>query len=107
MLHEFLRMHRAELTARCQAKVAKRPSPASTATALGRGVPALIDQLVQMLRAEQPGSIDTVKATPRAGASSCAAMRTSSSTMSSAINSRRACRPVVSRTSASASTTEP
>jgi signal transduction histidine kinase len=53
MLHEFLRTHRAELTARCQAKVAKRPSPASTATELERGVPVLIDQLIQMLRAEQ------------------------------------------------------
>src|ERR1044071_4910065 len=53
MLHEFLRTHRAELTTRCQAKVAQRPSLASTAAELGRGVPILIDQLVQMLRAEQ------------------------------------------------------
>src|ERR1044071_3185490 len=53
MLHELLRTHRAKLTARCQAKVAKRPSPASTAAEFGRGVPILIDQLVQMLRAEQ------------------------------------------------------
>ena len=53
MLHEFLRTHRAELATRCQAKVAKRPSPASTATELERGVPVLIDQLIQMLRAEQ------------------------------------------------------
>src|ERR1043165_10276222 len=54
MLHEFLRVHRTELTSRCQAKVAKRPSPASTAAGLGRGVAILIDQLVRMLRAEQP-----------------------------------------------------
>jgi len=54
MLHDFLRAHRAELTARCQAKVAKRASPVSTAVELGRGVPVLIDQLVQMLAAEQP-----------------------------------------------------
>jgi signal transduction histidine kinase len=54
MLHEFLRAHRAELTARCQAKVTKRATPASTAVEHGRGVPILIDQLIQMLAAEQP-----------------------------------------------------
>jgi signal transduction histidine kinase len=54
MLHEFLLTHRLELTARCRAKVAKRPSPVATAAELGRGVPVLIDQLVQILRAEPP-----------------------------------------------------
>jgi signal transduction histidine kinase len=54
MLHDFLRVHRAELTARCQAKVGKRASPVSTGLGLGRGVPVLIDQLVQMLAAELP-----------------------------------------------------
>lgn len=54
MLHEFLRAHRAELTTRCQAKVARRPSPVSTAIEPERGVPVLIDQLIQMLAAEQP-----------------------------------------------------
>lgn len=54
MLHDFLRTHRAELTARCQDKVAKRASPASKAVEPGRGIPILIDQLVQMLAAEQP-----------------------------------------------------
>lgn len=55
MLHEFLRAHRMELTARCQAKVTTRSSSAtSTAAELARGVPVLIDQLIQMLRAEQP-----------------------------------------------------
>jgi hypothetical protein len=34
--------------------VVKRPSPASTATELSRGVAVLIDQLVQVLRADQP-----------------------------------------------------
>jgi len=53
MLHEFLHVHSMELTARCQAKVAKRPSPTSTAAQPGRGVPILIDQLIQMLRADQ------------------------------------------------------
>ena len=55
MLHEFLRAHRMELTARCQAKVTKRSSSAtSTAAELERGVPVLIDQLIQILSAEQP-----------------------------------------------------
>jgi len=55
MLHEFLRVHRTELTVRCQAKVIKRSSSAtSTAPELERGVPVLIDQLIEMLRAEQP-----------------------------------------------------
>ena len=55
MLHEFLRAHRMELTARCQAKVARRSSSVtSTAAELERGVPVLIDQLIEMLRAEQP-----------------------------------------------------
>ena len=49
MLHEFLRVHRTELTARCQAKVARRASPVSTGFELERGVPVLIDQLIQML----------------------------------------------------------
>jgi signal transduction histidine kinase len=52
MLHAFLRTHRAELTARCQAKVSKRTSTTSTAAELGRGVPVLIDQLIEMLGAE-------------------------------------------------------
>lgn len=58
MLHEFLRTHRAELTARCQAKVAKRAPPTSTAIEPERGVPVLIDQLIQMLAAEQPDPAD-------------------------------------------------
>jgi len=54
MLHEFLRLHRAELTARCQAKVIKRAPPALGGAEPGRGVPILIDQLIQILAANQP-----------------------------------------------------
>jgi signal transduction histidine kinase len=53
MLHEFLQTNRVELAARCRVKVATRASPASTATEREYGVPVLIDQLVEMLRAEQ------------------------------------------------------
>jgi signal transduction histidine kinase len=52
MLHEFLQVNRMELMARCRGKVAARASPAPTATELAFGVPVLIDQLVEMLRAE-------------------------------------------------------
>jgi signal transduction histidine kinase len=54
MLHAFLHAHRAELTARCQAKVIKRTLTTSTVAELERGVPVLIDQLIEMLGAEQP-----------------------------------------------------
>ena len=58
MLHAFMQANRLELTARFRAKVAARPSPVH---AIERsGVPVLIDQLIEMLRAEQvsrsPGS---------------------------------------------------
>ena len=52
MLHEFLRANRMELTTRCRGKVARRSSPTPTATELEYGIPILIDQLVQMLRAD-------------------------------------------------------
>lgn len=54
MLHEFLQANRAELTARCKAKVERRSSPVTTANELENGVPVLIDQLIEMLRTEQP-----------------------------------------------------
>lgn len=54
MLHVFLDVNRAELAARCRAKVATRASPQPTAIELEFGVPVLIDQLVGLLRAEQP-----------------------------------------------------
>jgi hypothetical protein len=52
MLHEFLHTNRLELTTRCRAKVAARPSPAPTP--IESGVPVLIEQLVDMLRADEP-----------------------------------------------------
>jgi signal transduction histidine kinase len=53
MLHEFLQANRLELTTRCRNKVAARPSPTPTEIELSHGVPVLIDQLIEMLRAEQ------------------------------------------------------
>ena len=53
MLHEFLQANRLELTTRCRAKVATRSSPIPTEIELSHGVPVLIDQLIEMLRAEQ------------------------------------------------------
>lgn len=55
MLHEFLDVNRAELAARCRAKVATRSPPQPTAVELRYGVPMLIEQMVAMLRAEQHG----------------------------------------------------
>lgn len=52
MLHEFLQTNRLELMRRCRAKVAARPSPIPTAIEISHGVPVLIDQLIEMLRAE-------------------------------------------------------
>jgi signal transduction histidine kinase len=54
MLHDFLQVNRGELTARCKAKVARRSSPAPTASEVEFGVPVLIDQLIDMLRTEHP-----------------------------------------------------
>jgi hypothetical protein len=60
MLHEFLHTNRLELTARCRAKVAGRASPAPAPAQLKfgnleSGVPVLIEQLVEMLVAEEQG----------------------------------------------------
>lgn len=60
MLHEFLHTNRLELTKRCRAKVAGRSSrapssPAVTSIERESGVPVLIEQLVEMLRDEEPG----------------------------------------------------
>lgn len=54
MLHELLTTHQAELVQRCGAKVASRASPA---TDVVYGVAALIEQLVEALRIEHPGSM--------------------------------------------------
>jgi signal transduction histidine kinase len=52
MLSEFLANHRAELIARCTAKVAKRPRRSATTEQLQNGVPMFIDQLRRTLEAE-------------------------------------------------------
>lgn len=67
MLHEFLHTNRLELTKRCRAKVAARSSPAPTP--IDSGVPVLIEQLVDMLQAEEPGQpSEPIKPTMRRSA---------------------------------------
>lgn len=53
MLHEFLTLHRDELIERCKSKAARRFTPASAHEAvLPNGVPLILDQLIETLRAE-------------------------------------------------------
>jgi signal transduction histidine kinase len=53
MMHDFLSANRADLIARCRAKVAARPSPKATEAELEHGVPLFLDQLVKTLAMEQ------------------------------------------------------
>lgn len=53
MLHVFLTDNRAELIARCRAKVAARALPEATARELDHGVSVFLDQLVRTLQVEQ------------------------------------------------------
>ncbi len=53
MLHEFLSDNRANLIARCRAKVAERHVPTPTFGELEHGVPLFLDQLIKTLRVEQ------------------------------------------------------
>ena len=53
MLYKFLTANRAELIARCRAKVAKRPAPGASDTELDLGVAPFLDQLIKTLRVEQ------------------------------------------------------
>ena len=55
MLHEFLDVNRKELAARCRTKSTARSSVPGPTEDLEHGIPALIDQLVQMLRVEGKG----------------------------------------------------
>ena len=55
MLHEFLDVNRSELAARCRHKSTSRSSIPAPADDVEHGIPALIDQLVQMLRVEGHG----------------------------------------------------
>ena len=56
MLDEFITLHRAEIIARCRAKVAARSIPPPTADEIDHGVPLFLDQLVDALRSGQSGS---------------------------------------------------
>jgi signal transduction histidine kinase len=53
MLHVFLTENRAELIARCRAKVAARALPDAVARELEHGVSVFLDQLVRTLQVEQ------------------------------------------------------
>jgi signal transduction histidine kinase len=53
MLHHFLSNNRDELTARCRAKVGKRPGRSATETQLQNGIPLFLEQLIRTLRVEQ------------------------------------------------------
>lgn len=55
MMHMFIANNRAELVARCKAKVAQRPSRQATEVQLSNGVPLFIEQLLQTLQAEEGG----------------------------------------------------
>lgn len=61
MLHEFVTRHREEIIRRCQAKVARRSIPAPTEAEINHGVPAFLDQLVDVLRLGQLSSPDIRK----------------------------------------------
>jgi signal transduction histidine kinase len=55
MMHLFIANNRAELLARCKAKVAKRPQRAATEAQLSTGIPLFLEQLLQTLEAEEGG----------------------------------------------------
>lgn len=50
MLHEFVTRHREEIISRCRDKVARRSMPPPTDAEINHGVPAFLDQLVDVLR---------------------------------------------------------
>jgi hypothetical protein len=50
MLHEFVTRHREEIINRCRSKVARRSMPPPTEAEIDHGVPAFLDQLVDVLR---------------------------------------------------------
>lgn len=50
MLHDFVRVNRAEIIARCRAKISTRPVPRPTDVELEHGVPRFLDQLADSLR---------------------------------------------------------
>ena len=58
MMHNFLANNRADLIARCKAKVALRAERVATAEQLENGIPMFLDQLTRTLQAEQGGESD-------------------------------------------------
>jgi len=58
MLHEFIRLHRAEIIRRCRAKVATRSVPPPTHVEIDHGVPLFLDQLGESLRLGQSGGTE-------------------------------------------------
>ena len=50
MLHEFIAANRAEIIARCRAKISSRPAPRPTDVEVEHGVPLFLDQLADTLR---------------------------------------------------------
>src|SRR5688500_14545346 len=56
MMHEFLTANRAELIARCRAKVALRAPPGVPEEELAHGVSIFLDQLIKTLIVEQTAS---------------------------------------------------
>ena len=50
MLHDFVRVNRDEIIARCRAKISTRPVPRPTDIELEHGVPLFLDQLAESLR---------------------------------------------------------
>ncbi len=62
MMHNFLANNRADLIARCKAKVALRPERVATEEQLKDGIPMFLDQLTRTLQAEHGGeSEESVK----------------------------------------------
>jgi signal transduction histidine kinase len=53
MLHEFLKIHQAELIDRCRGKVALRQAPTVTQIELEHGIPLFLAQLIKTLQVEQ------------------------------------------------------
>ena len=56
MMHQFLTANRAELIARCRAKVALRAPPGVPEEELAHGVSIFLDQLIKTLVVEQTAS---------------------------------------------------
>jgi signal transduction histidine kinase len=63
MLHEFIRLNRAEIINRCRAKVATRSVPPPTEAEIDHGVPLFLDQLVEALRTGGTRAISDISRT--------------------------------------------